>query len=39
MGVIKVQGDVLDVEYLRKWAKDLEVADLLEDALHEARSR
>jgi len=38
MGVIKVQGDVLDVEYLRKWAKDLEVADLLEDALHEARS-
>ena len=37
MGVIKVQGDVLDVKYLRKWAKDLEVADLLEDAL--ARSR
>ena len=39
MGVMKVQGDVLDVEYLRKWARELDVSELLEDALREAGIR
>lgn len=36
IGVMKVQGDALDVAYMRKWAEVLEVAHLLEEALHEA---
>jgi hypothetical protein len=33
LGVLKVQGDRLDLGYLRRWAADLSVADLLEKAL------
>lgn len=32
-GVLKVQGERLDFAYLRHWAKELGVADLLERAL------
>ncbi len=33
LGVIKVQGDRLNLAYLRRWAIELNVADLLEKAL------
>jgi hypothetical protein len=33
-GIIRVQGDSLDIEYLRRWASDLGVDDLLADLLH-----
>lgn len=33
LGVLKVQGELLDVVYLRRWATALGVADLLEKAL------
>ncbi len=33
LGVLKVQGERLDLAYLRRWATALEVADLLEKAL------
>jgi len=36
LGVLKVQGDRLDLGYLRRWARDLAIADLLERALSEA---
>ncbi|MCI0365885.1 MAG: hypothetical protein L0Y44_00085 [Phycisphaerales bacterium] len=36
MGVLRVQQDKLDREYLRKWAAQLTVLDLLELALREA---
>lgn len=36
LGVLKVQRDKLDLEYLRRWAPELRVADLLERALGEA---
>lgn len=36
LGVIKVQGDQLDIRYLRQWAPQLEVGNLLERALAEA---
>ena len=36
VGVMKVQGAALDLEYLRRWAAELGVDDLLETALHEA---
>ena len=36
IGIIKVQGDNLDLIYLRQWAKNLNVLDLMEDALAEA---
>ncbi len=39
IGVIKVQGDRLDVEYLRKGAIELAVGDLLKEALAEAGPR
>ena len=32
-GVIKVQSGRLDLEYLRHWARELNVSDLLEEAL------
>jgi hypothetical protein len=32
-GIIAVQGDKLDREYLSRWAAYLKVADLLEQAL------
>lgn len=36
LGVLKVQGERLDLAYLRRWAATLGVADLLERALTEA---
>lgn len=36
LGILKVQGAVLDLGYLRRWAGNLGVADLLERALNEA---
>jgi hypothetical protein len=36
VGVLKVQGDALDAEYLSKWADYLRVADLMTRALEEA---
>ena len=38
-GVIRVQGDRLDLEYLRHWAQELGVLDLLERALAESENR
>jgi hypothetical protein len=35
-GILKVQGERLNVSYLRQWADDLRVSDLLERALSEA---
>ena len=37
IGVLKVQSDKLDFEYLKKWAGILEVNELLEKAIYEAR--
>lgn len=36
IGVLKVREGVLDLEYLRKWAIELKVSDLLEKAFKEA---
>ncbi len=36
LGILEVQGDRLDFVYLRQWAKELKVSDLLERALIEA---
>ena len=36
LGVMRVQGDALDHDYLRKWATDLGLSDLFERALREA---
>jgi len=36
LGVLKVRGDELDLDYLRKWATELRVDDLLARALQEA---
>ena len=36
LGVLKVRAGELDLDYLRKWAGELNVADLLERALREA---
>lgn len=36
LGVLKVQAGTLDIDYLRKWAAELNVADLLERALKES---
>ncbi len=35
-GVLKVQRELLDLDYMRKWAEDLGSADLLDEALSEA---
>lgn len=37
LGVMRVQADLLDVAYLRRWAQELAVGHLLERALAEAR--
>jgi hypothetical protein len=34
--VLAVQGDKIDIAYLREWAESLAIADLLEEALEEA---
>ena len=36
LGVVKAKSDQLDLAYLRRWAKELAVEDLLERALREA---
>lgn len=36
LGVLKVRAGELDLDYLRKWAEELKVSDLLESALKEA---
>ncbi|MFQ5742207.1 MAG: hypothetical protein ACE5HV_01325 [Acidobacteriota bacterium] len=36
LGVLRVQGESLDREYLRRWAMELGIADLLDRALSEA---
>jgi hypothetical protein len=36
LGILKVQGERLDREYLRKWAAELEVGDLLSAAMAQA---
>ena len=36
LGILKVRAGVLDLEYLRKWASDLNVIDLLHQALIES---
>ena len=36
LGVLKVQGINLDMAYLRRWAANLSVTDLLERALVDA---
>ena len=36
LGVLKVQAGRLDVDYLHKWAAELNVADLLQRALKES---
>ncbi len=36
VGVLKVQSDALDFEYMRRWAADLGVSDLLERAFEQA---
>jgi len=37
LGVVSVQGDGLDLRYLREWAEYLGIPDLLEKALAEGR--
>ena len=36
LGVLKTRAGELDLDYLRQWAKELNVSDLLERALKEA---
>jgi hypothetical protein len=36
LGVMKLQGDRLDLEYLQKWAEELSLSDLLETASTES---
>ena len=36
LGILKVQEDLLDMNYLRYWTAGLELADLLEQAISEA---
>ena len=37
IGIIKVQGNRLDLSYLKQWANSLDVSDLLEKALAQAQ--
>lgn len=36
LGVLKVQGAQLDMAYLRRWAKELSISNLLKKVLEEA---
>jgi hypothetical protein len=36
LGILKIQAGALDLEYLRRWAGELNVSDLLERALNES---
>ena len=36
LGVLKVQEDSLDTEYLQRWAAELKLTDLLEQAYRDA---
>ena len=36
LGVLKVQAETLDVEYMKKWAAELQVTSLLNRAFQEA---
>jgi hypothetical protein len=36
LGIIEVQGEKLDLVYLRRWAKELTISDLLDRALTES---
>jgi hypothetical protein len=36
LGVLRARGSQLDLEYMRKWAGELHVGDLLERGLQEA---
>jgi hypothetical protein len=36
LGVLKIQGKTIDIEYLRHWAIHLRVTDLLDRALEDA---
>jgi hypothetical protein len=36
IGILKIRAGILDLEYLRKWASELNVIDLLEKALKES---
>lgn len=36
LGILKVQKDLLDLEYLRHWASTLELSNLLDQAFHDA---
>lgn len=38
VGVLKVQGQALDIDYMRTWAKELQLTDLLQRALQDADS-
>jgi len=37
VGLLKVQGERLNLEYMRRWARDLNLTELLEQAISEAR--
>jgi len=37
LGVLKIQDERIDRDYLRQWASHLNVSDLLEQALVEAK--
>ena len=39
LGVLKTRAGELDLDYLRKWAKELKVADLLDRALNDSGNR
>lgn len=36
LGVLKVQGDQLDMAYLNRWARELSISELLRKAIDEA---
>ncbi len=37
LGVLKMQTGRLDLDYMQKWATELQVSDLLEKALRESK--